>query len=154
MKTRITMLAMAILVSTALSAPSQAAEEQTTARGRTAATQLEGVTRQAAEDLIGKLETAQKDLRQRNDLTFALLSGAPAFYKQARLSPRDAFLDISFARPFSLKKLPADNANWMPYRIEILPDGPGRIVCDVDVILGFNGQIERVQLYYRQPDPF
>jgi hypothetical protein len=153
MKDRILVLALSLLVST-VSAPSRAEEGAMTTPGQTAAVRLEGLTREASQDLIGQLETAQRDLRQRNDLTFALLSGAPASYKQAKVSPRDAFLDISFAHPFSIKKLASDNASWKPYRLELLPNGPGQIVCDVEVVLGFYGQIERVQIYYRPPHPF
>lgn len=154
MKTPILMLAIFALGSGALPAPSHARQPREGMSVSTSATRLEGLTRESADDLIDKLEKAQRDLRQGDGLYFELLSGAPASYREAKVSPRDAFLDISFARPFSIKKLPSDNPSWNPYRMEILPNGPGRIVCDVDVVLGFYGQIARVQMYYRPPHPF
>lgn len=116
-------------------------------------TQLQGVSRETAQDLIGKLEAAQAALRQGRALTFALLAGAPASYEQAKVAPRDAFLGLSFTRPFAIRAQ-EDRAGRKVYQVELLPNGPGQIVCDVEVVLGFGGQIERIEIFYRPPAPF
>lgn len=153
MRTHILMLALGLLPATTLSAPAWAADGA--GGSAVASTRLEGLTPEAAQALIGKLQGAQEDLRQGKVSTFALLSGAPASFKQASMSPRDAFLGLSFARPFAIRMLAPDSTSRLrSYRLELLPDGPGQIVCDVEVTLGFGGEITRVQLYYRPPAPF
>jgi hypothetical protein len=117
-------------------------------------TRLGGLDREAADALIGKLKAAQDALRGDGQLFFGLLSGAPAAYPQARLSPREAFLKADFERPFEIRKPASDNPLWVVHQITLLPEGPGRIVCDAEVVLGIHGQIERVTLYYRPPHPF
>jgi len=121
---------------------------------KTEEARLAGLDRGAANALIGKLKAAQDALRGDGKLYFGLLSGAPAAYPQARLPPRDVFLKADFDRPFEISKPASDNPLWVPYKITLLPEGPGRIVCDAEVVLGINGQIERVTLYYHPPHPF
>jgi len=142
--------ALAIAAVVMAGAPAWAAPPAPTA----AEARLGGLDREAADALIGKLKAAQDALRGGGQLYFGLLSGAPAAYPQATLSPRDVFLKADFDRPFEISKPPSDNRLWVPYKIALQPDGPGRIVCDVEVVLGINGQIERVTLYHHPPHPF
>lgn len=153
MKTRTLLLALGLLASMTLSTPGRADVAPGTPADAVA-TRLEGLSQAEAQGLIDKLQGAQSDLRQRDGLTFDLLSGAPASYRQARLSPRDAFLGVSFAHPYLVRKLSPDKTGRQAYLVELLPNGFGRIVCDVEVVLGFDAQIQRVQLYYGPPAPF
>ncbi|MDG2530822.1 hypothetical protein [Caulobacter endophyticus] len=142
--------ALAIAAVAMTAAPAWAAPPAPTAEEA----RLAGLDREAAIALIGKLKAAQDGLRGDGKLYFGLLSGAPAAYPQAKLAPRDVFLKADFDRPFEISKPASDNPLWVPYKITLLPEGPGRIVCDVEVVLGINGQIERVTLYYHAPHPF
>ena len=93
-------------------------------------------------------------MRGDEKLFFGLLSGAPAAYPQARLSPREAFLKADFDRPFDIRKPASEKRLWVVHQITLLREGPGRILCDAEVVLGINGQMERVTLFYHPPHPF
>ncbi|WP_439567328.1 hypothetical protein [Sphingopyxis sp.] len=125
-------------------APSQAAPQM----------QLRGLTDDEAKALIAKVADAQAKVKKKDQVFFELLSGAPASYPMTRIAPRDAFLRLPLAKTFSVERKTTDNKLWQPYRIVVLPDGPGKLLWDVEVVLGSNGQIERVEMFYRPPAPF
>lgn len=116
--------------------------------------QLRGLTAEEAAALIAKVADAQAKLKSGEQLVFDLLSGAPAFYPMTRTAPRDAFLRLPLAKIFSVERKATDNKLWQPYRLIVLPDGPGKLLWDVEVVLGINGQIERIEMLYRPPAPF
>lgn len=116
--------------------------------------QLRGLTDEEAKALIAKVADAQSKVKNKEQVVFELLSGAPAFYPMTRTTPRDAFLRLPLAKTFSVERKATDNKLWQPYRIIVLPDGPGKLLWDVEVVLGINGQIERIEMLYRPPAPF
>lgn len=116
--------------------------------------QLRGLTADEAAALIAKVGDAQAKLKNNEQVVFELLSGAPAFYPMTRTTPRDAFLGLPLAKTFSVERQTSANKLWQPYRIIVLPDGPGKLLWDVEVVLGVNGQIERIEMLYRPPAPF
>ena len=116
--------------------------------------QLRGLTAEEAAALIAKVADAQAKVKNKEQVVFELLSGAPAFYPMTRTAPRDAFLRLPLAKTFSVERKATDNKLWRPYRIIVLPDGPGKLLWDVEVVLGINGQIERIEMLYRPPAPF
>ena len=116
--------------------------------------QLRGLTDDEAKVLIAKVADAQAKVKRKDPVTFELLSGAPASYPMTRVAPRDAFLRLPLAKIFSVERKATDNKLWQPYRIIVVPDGPGKLLWDVEVVLGFNGQIERIEMLYRPPAPF
>lgn len=116
--------------------------------------QLRGLTDDEAKVLIAKVADAQAKVKRKYPVTFELLSGAPASYPMTRVAPRDAFLRLPLAKIFSVERKATDNKLWQPYRIAVLPDGPGKLLWDVEVVLGVNGQIERIEMLYRPPAPF
>lgn len=115
--------------------------------------QLRGMTAEEAA-LIAKVANAQAKLKNEKQVVFELLSGAPAFYSMTRTTPREAFLRLPLAKTFSVERKATDNRLWQPYRIIVLPDGPGKLLWDVEVVLGINGQIERIEMLYRPLAPF
>jgi hypothetical protein len=115
--------------------------------------QLRGMTAEEAA-LIAKVANAQAKLKNEKQVVFELLSGAPAFYSMTRTTPREAFLRLPHAKTFSVERKATDNRLWQPYRIIVLPDGPGKLLWDVEVVLGINGQIERIEMLYRPLAPF
>ena len=116
--------------------------------------QLRGLTAEEAAALIAKVADAQSRLRKKEQVVFELLSGAPTFYPMTSTAPRDAFLRLPLAKTFSVERKATDNKLWQPYRLIVLPDGPGKLLWDVEVVLGINGQIERIEMLYRPPAPF
>lgn len=116
--------------------------------------QLRGLSEDEAAALIAKVADAQSRVKKKEPVVFELLSGAPASYPMTRTTPRDAFLRLPLARIFSIERKAPDNKLWQPYRIIVLPDGPGKLLWDVEVVLGINGQIERIEMLYRPPAPF
>ncbi|HEV7342868.1 MAG TPA: hypothetical protein VGN68_14660 [Sphingopyxis sp.] len=116
--------------------------------------QLRGLTAEEAAALIAKVADAQAKLKSGEPVVFELLSGAPAFYPMTRTAPRDAFLRLPLAKTFSVEREATDNKLWQPYRLIVLPDGPGKLLWDLEVVLGINGQIERIEMLYRPPAPF
>jgi lipoprotein-anchoring transpeptidase ErfK/SrfK len=116
--------------------------------------QTRGLTAEEAAALIAKIADAQARLKNGEKAYFELLSGAPASYPMTRTAPRDAFLRLPLTKTFSVERKATDNKLWQPYRIIVLPDGPGKLLWDVEVVLGINGQIERIAMLYRSPAPF
>lgn len=117
-------------------------------------TQLRGLNADEATDLINKLKMAQEALRRGDPLYFELLSGAPASYPMTTTSPREAFLSANFDKPFDIERLPPANSSWKPHRLTLLPNGLGNLLWDIKVVLGFYGDIARVEMFYRPPHPF
>lgn len=117
-------------------------------------TQPVAMTAEEKADLIGKIQEAQMGLRSGASLYFQLLSGAPASYAMTTTSPRDAFLNANFDQPSSMLRQPSDNPSWRPYRLTLTPNGIGNLLWYVEVVLGFNGQIERIEMFYQPPPPF
>lgn len=120
----------------------------------TTAIQTEGLSSAEAADLAAKLADAQTRLRNGEPLMFALLSGAPASYPMAGIAPREAFIALPLDRTLRFERKSSSSKLWRPYRLIILPEGPGKLLWDVEVVLGFNGQIERIEMLYRPPAPF
>lgn len=117
-------------------------------------TRLRGLTQAEASALIKKLQEAQAGLARGEKIYFDLLAGAPAAYDMTTVSPRKAFLDMAFEKPANIERVNTGNPLWKPHRLEYWPMGPGQLVWDVEVVLGFNGNIERVEMFYRPPHPF
>lgn len=117
-------------------------------------TRLSGLSAEEAAELIERLGAAQQALRRNAPVNFELLSGAPASYPMVRTSPRDAFLAVDFTDPFGVERLPPLNSNRNPYRLTLLPNGPGNLLWDVEVVLDGAGAIARVEMLYRPPHPF
>ena len=70
------------------------------------------------------------------------------------MSPREAFLSADFSHPFEVERMRPENSSWKPHRMTLAPNGPGNLVTDVKVVLGFYGDIARVEMFYRPPHPF
>lgn len=124
------------------------------ASGQTAhVVQLRGDLSQVDADMvIAKAKDAQDKLRKGDRVFFELLSGAPAYYDETKIAPRDTFLALSFDAPFSITKLPGDRL-WQPYRLEITSENSS-LVWQVDVVLGSNNSLERVEILTRASNPF
>ncbi|GLK48519.1 hypothetical protein GCM10017620_14920 [Brevundimonas intermedia] len=130
------------------------AQDATTQRQAHYQTRLNGLTAGDVSELAVLLKAAQQALREDKGVSFELLSGAPASYPMIATSPRDAFLAVDFDNPFEAERLPAPNSNWNPYRLTLLPNGPGALLWDVEVILDGAGALARVEMLYRAPHPF
>jgi hypothetical protein len=115
--------------------------------------QLNGLSSQDATDLIAKLEFAQRQLRAGEFQSFELLSGSIASYDKTKVSPREAFLQVPFRSVWEVERVRTDNELWQPYRLAYAPDGLGKLYWDIEVVLGFEGQIERVSMTYKSPAP-
>jgi len=114
---------------------------------------LRGLSAAEAEALIGQLRDLQRRLRSGEAIFFALLSGAPASYPMTRVSPRDAFLSLSFDRVERIERVQTGNRSWQPFKLELTPNGSGGLYWDIEVALGFYGQVERVEMMYMPPPP-
>ena len=118
------------------------------------ARQLRGLSSQEATDLIAKLEDAQRGLKVGEFQSFELLAGSIASYDKTKVSPRDAFLQIPFSRVWEVERVRRDNELWQPYKLAYAPDGLGKLYWDIEVVLGFEGDITRVTMTYKPPAPF
>ena len=117
--------------------------------------QLWNISPEATGDLIRKVKQAQEALRRGDDLYFQLLSGAPASYPMTETSPREAFLNADFSRPFEVRRVEEpDNPLWKRHKVTLIPNGLGNLMWDVEVVMGVNDNIERVEMFYRPPPPF
>jgi len=116
--------------------------------------QLSGLSPQDASDLIAKLEDAQRRLKAGKFQPFELLAGSIASYDKTKVSPRDAFLQASFSSVWKVERVRSDNELWQPYRLSYAPDGLGKLYWDIEVMLGIDGNIDRVSMTYKPPAPF
>ncbi|HEX8444130.1 MAG TPA: hypothetical protein VF631_10845 [Allosphingosinicella sp.] len=71
-----------------------------------------------------------------------------------KVSPRDAFLQVPFKRVWNIERVQTDNRLWQPHRLAYAPNGPGQLYWDIEVVLGSEGEIERVLMIYKPRAPF
>lgn len=116
--------------------------------------QLSGLNADEANVLIAKLEDAQRRLRAEEFQPFELLAGSIASYEMVKVSPRDAFLQVPFEEVWDIKRGSTENRLWQPYRLAYAPNGLGQLYWDIEVVLGSDGNIERVLMIYKPPAPF
>ena len=116
--------------------------------------QLSGLTATEAAALIAKLEDAQRRVQAGQSQPFELLAGSIASYDQTKITPREAFLKVPFQKVWDIRRVRTDNRLWQPYRLAYAPNGLGQLYWDIEVVLGFNGNIERVLMTYRSLAPF
>ena len=116
--------------------------------------QLHGLSAEEATALVAKLEDAQRRLKAGDFQPFELLAGSIASNAMTKVSPRDAFLRVPFGRVWKIQRVGTDNRLWQPFRLAYAPNGLGQLYWDIEVVLGFNGNIERVLMVYKPPAPF
>nr|WP_294846680.1 hypothetical protein [uncultured Sphingomonas sp.] len=116
--------------------------------------QLTGLNVEEATALITKLKDGQRRLGAGDFVPFELLAGSIASYDITKSSPRDVFLRVPFDEVWDIKRVPTDNPLWQPYRLAYSPNGLGQLYWDIEVVLGVNGDIERVMMDYKPPAPF
>ena len=116
--------------------------------------QLSGLNAEEASALVAQLENAQRQLRAGEFQGFELVAGSIASYDAARITPRDAFLQVRFNEVWAITRGRTDNRLWRPYRLSYSPNGLGRLYWDIEVALGINGNLQRVLMIYQAPAPF
>ena len=116
--------------------------------------QLKGLDANDAQIVSGKLVEAQRAVRAGDKVYFELLAGAPAVYDATLVPPRRAFLNMHFEHPDVVERLDAPNSLWRPYRLTYFGKKGGELMWEIEVVLGFNDQLERVQMLYKPPPPF
>jgi len=131
----------------------RASAQPTLGTSAAATPRLTGLTADEAHALIERLGNLQRRLRAGEPVFFRLLSGAPASYPMTNVSPRQAFLALRFQNAFSIERVRTDNRLWQPFRLAIV-EGPNRPIWNVEVVLGLNGDVERVELLYEPAAPF
>lgn len=100
------------------------------------------------------MKEAQIRLKRGELLTFELLAGSAASNEAAKISPREAFLAVPFDQVWEIKRIRTDNRSWQPYELAYAPKGLGQLYWDIEVVLGVNGNIERLMMVYKPPAPF
>lgn len=115
--------------------------------------QLRGLTPDEATTLIAKLEDAQRQLRAGKFQRFELIAGSIASYPATKVSPRDAFLQVQFGKVWEIERGRTGNRLWQPYKLVYSPNGLGQLYWDIEIVLGFYGDIERVLMVYKPPVP-
>lgn len=115
--------------------------------------QVRNLTCSEAADLIEKLKQARAALETGKQLYFELLSGGLASSPFTKVSPRDVFLKMPFEKATIIERVKTENRLWQPYKLAyatgsrgIGPMGSVEFGWDMEVVLGFTGRIERVQM--------
>jgi hypothetical protein len=116
--------------------------------------QLSGLSVDEATGLLAKLADAQRALKDGRFQPFQLMAGSIASYPETKVSPREAFLQLPFEKAWKIERGPRHNPLWQPYKLAYAPNGLGQLFWDIEVVLGFTGDIERVLMIYRPPAPF
>lgn len=115
---------------------------------------IQGMTIEQANLLIRKMQDLQAKLRAGEKPYFELMSGANASLPSASISPREAFLQMQFDKAWMIDKRRTTNRLWQPVNFVFRsPDQP-RLIWEVEVALGSDDQVQRVQLIHKQPAPF
>lgn len=145
-----------ILLLIALSIPCSkaVANAATTTVPAPAKRQLDGLTPTEASILLAKIKEAQRRLKAGEFLPFELLAGSVASYEASKMPPSDAFLAVPFDKVWEIVRVHTDNRLWQPFKLAYAPNGLGRLYWDIEVVLGINGDIERVLMIYKSPAPF
>ena len=113
--------------------------------------QLRGLNAEEATALLGKLEDAQLRLKSGEPQYFELLAGSIASYEMTKSSPRDVFLRLPFQKVWNIERVP--NEYRRTYSLAYSPNGLGQLYWEIEVALGFEGNIERVLMNYKPPPP-
>lgn len=116
--------------------------------------QLKGLNAADAQFVIGRLVEAQGTVRSGNKIYFELLSGAPAAYDATLVAPRQAFLSMRFEHPDVVERLDSPNSLWRPYRLTYFGKKGDELMWEVEVVLGAEDRVERVEMLYKPPPPF
>ena len=82
------------------------------------------------------------------------MAGSIASYEMTKSSPRDVFPQVPFKEVWDIERVRTDNRLWQPYRLAYSPEGLGQTYWDIEVVLGFSGDIQRVLMTYKPPAPF
>lgn len=114
--------------------------------------QLQGLTVEEATALLAKLKDAQRRLEAEEFQSFELLAGSIASYDMTKSSPRDVFLRVPFETIWEIKRVP--NEYMRTYSLAYSPNGVGELYWEIEVALGFTGNIERVLMRYKPPAPY
>ena len=114
--------------------------------------QLQGLTDEEATELLAKLEDAQRRLKAGEFQSFKLLAGSIASYDMTKSSPRHVFLRVPFREVWNIKRVPSEY--MLTYSLGYAPNGLGQLYWEIEVALGFNGNIEQVLMTYKPPAPF
>lgn len=128
--------------------------QETNALAVSTARQLLGVTTEKAGALVVALEDAQQRLRSGDGASFELVAGPTASHEMANVSPRDAFLRVSFEKVWRIERVPTESPHRQSYRLTYAPDGLGRLYWDIYVVLDVNGAIQLVRMLYEPPPAF
>jgi hypothetical protein len=115
--------------------------------------QLNGLSATEASTLLAKLKEAQSSLKKGKFQYFELLTGSVVSYEATKISPRDAFLAVPFDEVWAITRGRTDNRLWQPFKLAYAPKGLGQLYWDIEVVLGSNGNIERVLMVYKFPAP-
>jgi hypothetical protein len=113
--------------------------------------QLQGLTDEESTALLAKLEDAQRRLKAGEFQNFELLAGSIASYDMTKSSPREVFLRVPFQKIWNIKRVP--NEYGLTYSLSYAPNGLGQLYWEIEVAMGFNGDVERVLMTYKPPAP-
>ena len=154
----IRMLALAIMAGSVMGLPVDANAAPRQAE-QACPSQVSGLTQAQANDILQRLKNAQEGLRRGDRLTFDLLTGAgsgvEASAQAATTSPRDAFLGLSFDRPFVVRPSRSRNGTWVEYEIELWPGCTDALLWGVTVAFDMDGTtLRRIEALYRRVHTF
>jgi hypothetical protein len=125
-----------------------------TSNGAPISRQLRGLDAAQANALVTSLKGAQRDLQAGKAQSFELLAGSVASYDAARITPRDAFLQLPFDKVWDVERISAAGEPLQEYKLAYSPEGLGKPYWHVEVATNSSNDIERVLLSYRNPPPF
>jgi hypothetical protein len=60
---------------------------------------------------------------------------------------------MRFAQAFIIERKKTDNRLWQPYELSFAPRGTAQTSWHVELVLGFSGELQRVQLFFGPPPP-
>ena len=61
---------------------------------------------------------------------------------------------MPFEKARSIERVRTDNPLWQPYKLVVAPNGPGELIWEVEVVLDYYGEVQRVKMVYKPPAPF
>ena len=74
-----------------------------------------------ASALLIKIKEAQSSLKRGQFQSFELLAGSVASYEATNISPREAFMAVTFDQVWRIERIRTGNVLWQPYKLAYAP---------------------------------
>lgn len=116
-----------------------------------------GISASEADKLIAEIQELQRQVKSGEAPPSGLLSGGSISTSAVKIAPEEIFVNMPFDRAFIIEREEPVNRFWRPYSIVVRPKiatTDRNLIWEIEVVLGANDKIERVEMSYKPAPPF